>query len=320
MTKVLVTTTSLSRAADSPALRTLREFADEVVLNTLGRPLEPAELVDALDGVDGVIAGLDPFTKDVIQSAQGLRAIARYGVGVDNVDLDAAAARGIVVTRTPGANSIAVAELTIGLVFAVARGIPLLDSAVRAGEWPRAGGRELTGALYGVVGFGAIGRLVAERARGLGMSVVAYDPFLPDDVFERAGVERASLDDLLRASDVVSLHIPLTPETRDTLDARRLALLPKDAIVINTARGGLLDEAAARTALDEGRIFGVALDVYATEPPSESPLIGHERVVATPHAGGHTREAVRRMSDQAVADLIEALSGGSPENRVSPGP
>ncbi|GAA2970639.1 D-3-phosphoglycerate dehydrogenase [Microbacterium terrae] len=315
--KVLVTPTSLCRQPDSAALESLRRAVGEVVLNPFGRPMTESELIDALPGVDGVIAGLDDYSADALAAADRLRVVARYGVGTNNVDLDAARARGIVVTRTPGANALAVAELAVGLTFAVARGIPRLDAAVRAGDWPRGEGRELTGGVFGVVGFGAIGRLVAERARGIGMTPIAYDPMLPDEVFAAAGVERCDLDDLCRRSDVLSLHVPLLPETRHLLDERRLALLPADAIVVNTARGGLIDEAAARAALDAGRIYGVAIDAYETEPPSASPLVGHPRVVSTPHSGGHTREAVARMSEQSIDDLITVLRGEASPNAVS---
>lgn len=318
--KVLVTPTSLCRDPHAPALEELRAAVDEVVLNPFGRPMTAAELAAALPGIDGVVAGLDDYDAEVIAAADSLRVISRYGTGVDRVDLDAARAHDVVVTRTPGANALAVAELAIGLVFAAARGIPRADAAVRAGEWPRLEGRELTGRVFGVVGFGAIGRLVAERARGIGMTPIAYDPMLPDEVFAGAGVERVDLDDLCRRSDVVSLHVPLIPQTRHLLDERRLALLPADAIVVNTARGGLIDEAAARRALDEGRLYGVAIDAYETEPPSASPLVGHPRVVSTPHSGGHTREAVERMTEQAIADLLLVLQGERSPNEVIPTP
>lgn len=314
--KVLVTPTSLCRNPDAPVLDALREAVDEVVFNPFGRPMTEDELIAALPGVDGVLAGVDDFGARALRAADTLRVVARYGVGVDNVDLAVAAERGIVVTRAPGANALAVAELAIGLAFAVARGIPLLDAGVRAGEWPRREGRELTGGVMGVVGFGAIGRLVAERARGIGMAVVAYDPMLPDDAFEAAGVERCELDDLCRRSDVVSLHVPLTPRTRHLIDERRLDLLPDRAIVVNTARGGLIDEDAARRALDEGRLFGVALDAYETEPPSASPLVGHPHVVSTPHSGAHTSEAVARVAAQSIADLLTVLGGGVSANAV----
>ena len=316
--KVLVTPTSLCRTPDAPALQALRDAVGEVVLNPHGRPLTAAELAELLPGVDGVVAGLDEYSSEALVTADRLKVIARYGVGVDRVDVDAAAARGIVVTRTPGANALSVAELAIGLAFTVARGITVADAGVREGGWPRVDGRELTGATFGVIGFGAIGRLVAERARGIGMTPIAFDPFLPDAVFASAGVERVDVDELCRRSDVVSLHVPLTAATRHLIDARRLGMLPSDAIVINTARGGLLDEAAAREALDRGALFGVAVDAYESEPPSASPLVGHPRVVSTPHSGGHTREAVQRMTDQSIADLLAVLRGDGSANAVSP--
>lgn len=318
--RILVTPTSLCSDPDGPGIRRLRAAADEVVLNPHGRPLTEDELIPLVADVDGIVAGLDDYTAAVFAAAPRLRALARYGVGVDRVDLDAAAAHGVTVTRTPGANSLAVAELAVGLVFAVARGIAQLDAAVRAGEWPRRSGKELTGGTAGVVGFGAIGRLVAERLRGLGMHPIAYDPMLPDVAFADAGVERVDIDELCRRSDVVSLHVPLLPETRHIIDARRLALLPSGAIVVNTARGGLLDESAARRALDEGALHGVAIDVYETEPPSLSPLVGHARVVATPHAGGHTTSAVQRMTDQSVDAVLAVLRGGPAEGVVTPAP
>ncbi|WJM14494.1 phosphoglycerate dehydrogenase [Microbacterium arborescens] len=318
--KVLVTPTSLCRDPHGASLGRLREVVDEVILNPHGRPLTPAELVPLVADVDGIIAGLDDYDETVFAAAPRLRVLARYGVGVDRVDLDAAASRGVVVTRTPGANAIAVAELAVGLILAAARRISRLDEAVRAGEWPRLEGKELTGATAGVVGFGAIGRLVAERARALGMRVIVFDPMLPDEAFAQAGVERVDIDELCRRSDVVSLHVPLLPETRHLLDERRLALLPAGAIVVNTARGGLLDENAARRALDDGRLHGVAIDVYETEPPSSSPLVGHPGVVATPHAGGHTSGAVQRMTDQSIDALLTALRGGRPDGLVTPAP
>lgn len=315
--RVLVTPTSLCRDREAPHLDSLRAAGCELLFNDTGRPLTERELIAVLPGVDAVVAGLDEYTAAALRAADRLRVVARYGAGVDNVDLAAARAAGIVVTRAPGANALAVAELAIGLAFAVARGIPRLDAGVRAGEWPRGDGIELTGRTFGVIGFGAIGRLVAERARGIGMRVLAYDPMLPNDAFAATGVERAGIDELCRASDVVSAHVPLVPETRHLLDARRLALLPRDAIVINTARGGLLDEPAALAALDAGRLHGVAIDVYEAEPPRESVLVGHPRVVSTPHSGAHTREAVARTAARAAADVLDVLRGVIPATAVT---
>lgn len=314
--RVLITPTSLCRTPDAPSLQRLRDLGYDLELNPFGRPMTADELAAALPGIHGVVAGLDDYSEGALRSADALRVIARYGTGVNNVDLEAAARRGITVTRTPGANSMAVAEHTMGLVLSVARGIPRLDQGVRAGEWPRTEGRELHGGTLGVIGFGAIGQLVAERAKGFGMRVIAYDPMLPDDTFAAADVERALLDDLCRRSDVVSVHVPLMPETHHLLDARRIDLLPPDAIIVNTARGGLIDEGAARAALETGALYGVGIDVYETEPPSASPLVGHPRVVATAHSGGHTRQAVQRMTEQSIGDLLAVLAGDTSPNAL----
>ncbi|MBF4550031.1 phosphoglycerate dehydrogenase [Pseudoclavibacter sp. VKM Ac-2888] len=314
--RILITPTSLSRTPDAEVLAPLRDMADELIFNTLGRPLTSAELAEALPGIDGVIAGLDTYDAAALAGADRLRVISRYGVGVNNVDLAAAAGKGIHVTRTPGANASAVAELAIGLAFAVAREIPRLHAEVADGGWPRGSGIELGGRTFGVVGFGAIGRIVAERARGIGMHVLAYDPFVPAAAIAETGAAPASLDELFRAADVVSLHVPLLESTRHVADAARIAAMKPGAILLNTSRGGLIDEAAAREALDAGHLFGVGLDAYETEPPQDSPLLGHPRVVATPHSGAHTAEAVARMASGAIQNLVEELSGRPSVHRV----
>ncbi len=314
--RILITPTSLSRTPDAEVLAPLRDMADELIFNTLGRPLTSEELADALPGIDGVIAGLDTYDAAALAGADRLRVISRYGVGINNVDLAAAAGKGIHVTRTPGANASAVAELAIGLAFAVAREIPRLHAEVAGGGWPRGSGIELGGRTFGVVGFGAIGRIVAERARGIGMHVLAYDPFVPAAAIAETGATPASLDELFRAADVVSLHVPLLESTRHLADAARIAAMKPGAILLNTSRGGLIDEAAAREALDAGHLFGVGLDAYETEPPQDSPLLGHPRVVATPHSGAHTAEAVARMASGAIQNLVEELSGRPSGHRV----
>ena len=307
--KLLVTPTSLGPANPLPALARLRAASDDVIYNTTGRPLTAAELGELLPGVTGVVAGLDDYDATALAAADRLVVISRYGAGCDRVDLAAAAARGITVTNTPGANSIAVAELALGLVFAVARAIPRLDQEVRAGGWPRSEGIELTGKTFGVIGVGAIGRLVAARAAGLGLHVLGYDPALTPAALTALGVEPVDLDTLVARSDVVSLHVPLLPSTRGLLDARRIAALPAGAIVINTSRGGLLDEAAAAEALRAGHLGGVGIDVYEHEPPHDSPLIGLPGVVSTPHTASHTAESVERMASLAVANLLDVLAG-----------
>ncbi|MDR0285836.1 MAG: phosphoglycerate dehydrogenase [Propionibacteriaceae bacterium] len=306
--KVLVTPTSLTPESPLAALRRLRESVDEVQFNPARVPLEPAQLIPLLQDVDGVIAGLDQFSAEVLRAAgPRLRVISRYGTGCDRVDLAAAAERGIAVTTTPGANSVAVAELALGLMFALARRLPGLDRAVRAGGWPRSQGLELTGKTLGVIGLGAIGRNVASRAQALGMTVVGYDPFVADDAVVSAGVEPLPLPELLGRSDVVTLHVPLQGATRHLIDAGALAAMKPGALLLNTSRGGLVDERAAAAALESGHLGGLALDAYETEPPLGSPLFAYDNVIATPHTGAHTAEAVERMAEAAVTNLLAVL-------------
>ncbi|GAA1169163.1 phosphoglycerate dehydrogenase [Nesterenkonia xinjiangensis] len=314
--KILVTPTSLSRSPEAAAMRRLRDAGAKVVINPHGRPLTPAELGVLLTDVDGVVAGLDHYTAEIIADAPRLKVISRYGVGTDRVDLEAARAAGVAVANAPGANSRSVAELTVGLMFAVARRIPMLDAAVADGGWPRADGIELGGRRLGVIGLGAIGRQVARAAAGLGMEVHGCDPAMGERQIRDLGIVPGSLDDVCARADVLTLHVPLTEGTRHLLDARRLGLLPEGAIVVNTARGGLLDEQAAWRALEVGRLHGVAVDAYESEPPQESPLVGHPRVVATPHSGAHTAEAVTRMADTSVENLLALLQGRPCDHRV----
>jgi len=306
--KVLVTPTSLNASSTLPAMDKLRATGYELVFNTTGGPLHADQLIPLLADVDGVIAGLDDYTAEVINAAgPRLKVISRYGVGSDRVDLPAAAARGIVVAVTPGANAVAVAELALGLMFALARHLPALDRAVREGGWPRAKGMELTGKTLGVVGVGAIGRALATRAEGIGMTVVGHDPVVDDETMRAMGITPVSLADLLATADVVSLHVPLLDSTRHLIDAAALAAMKPGALLVNTARGGLIDEDAALAALQSGHLGGLALDAYEVEPPTGSPLFALDNVVATPHTGAHTDEATATMAAMAVDHLLEVL-------------
>lgn len=284
----------------------LRAHGCELVLDPPEQAYSADELAARLADIDGVILGLDTCDASVFARAPALRTVARYGVGVDNIDLAAAARHGVIVTRTPGTNHIAVAELTIGLLFALARGIPRMNAGVHAGAWARITGWELTGKTLGVIGFGAIGREVAQRAHGLGMRVLAHDPWYTGDW---GSAQPVDLPDLLRRSRAVSLHCPLTPETANLLKADTLALLPDGAVVINTARGGLIDEAALYAELASGRLGGAALDVFACEPPASSPLLALETVIATPHAGAATVESVERTGLLAARNCLAVLRG-----------
>jgi len=306
--KVLVTPTSLNADSTLPAMVKLRAVADEIVYNTTGGPLHAAQLAPLLADVDGVIAGLDDYTAAVIDAAgPQLKVISRYGVGFDRVDVAAANARGIAVKVTAGANSVAVAELALGLIIALARHITSFDKAVRAGGWPRANGMELTGKRLGIVGVGAIGRQLAKRAAGIGMLVQGWDPAVDAAAMQAVGARRVTMAELLASSDVVSLHVPLLDSTRHIIDAAALDAMKSGALLVITARGGLIDEDAAYDALVSGQLGGLALDVYDVEPPAGSKLFELDAVIATPHTGAHTAEATAKMAEMAVDNLLAVL-------------
>lgn len=303
--RVLATARSFCRKA-GPHLEFLREQGCDVDLGAADHPLSAGELAARIPGYDGVILGLDDCDASVFAVADRLRVVSRYGVGVDAVDLDAATAHGVIVTNTPGSNATAVAELVIGLIFALARDLPRAAASAKARRFERSTGWELAGRTLGLVGYGIIGREVARRADGLGMRVLASDPFRND---EFAPAEATDLEHLLRTSDVVSLHATLTPKTRHLLDTDRIALIRPHAVLINTARGDLVDETALYHALREKRIAAAALDTFAHEPPHESPLLELDEVIATPHLGAATHEAVERTALLAARNLADVLNG-----------
>lgn len=308
--KILVTPTSFLKPENAAAKAKLELFADEVVYNDLGRPLQADEILERLDGVDGYVAGLDYITADVLEKAPAsLKVISRYGAGVDRVDMAAATAKGIKVTNTPGTNSVAVCELAFALMLCAARNVPKLHTAVEKGEWPRSQGIELRGKTLGIVGMGAIGKNLAIRAKAFGMTVNAYDPYFDEAFAKENGIGRLELDEVLTTSDFISLHVPLNDSTRHMIDAEKIAEMKDGAIVINTARGGIIDEQAAAEAVKSGKLGGLGLDAFEQEPLIDSPLKGLDNVIFTPHTGAHTAEAVSGMGSMAVDNVIAVLSG-----------
>jgi D-3-phosphoglycerate dehydrogenase len=307
--KILVTPTSLKPDTDTPAMKKLRSFADSLVFNPTGKPLHEDQLIPLLDGCVGCIAGLDRYTAKVIENAGSLKVISRYGIGVDEVDLVAANARNIVVCNTPGANANAVADLAFALLLSIARKVSILDRKTREGQWPRSNGIELYGKTMGILGLGATGKAVARRAAGFSMKVIAYDPFMDMEFARSNGVISADFDTVIREADFLSLHLPLTDKTRYEISADVMKSMKKGAFIVNTARGGLIDEAAAYDLLVSGHLGGLGLDVYEEEPPKKSPLFDLENVVLTPHTAAHTAEAIAAMADMAVQNLIDVLSG-----------
>jgi phosphoglycerate dehydrogenase-like enzyme len=262
------------------------------------RPLAEEELVELVRGCWGLIVGIDPVTAAVLDAGP-LRVVVRFGSGTDNVDLEAARQRRVRVAATPGANARSVAELAIGLLLALARHLVLHDREVRSGSWSRHTGIELAGRRLGVVGYGAVGRQVAGIARALGMEVVATDP-----VVREADVPLVGLETLLASSDAVTLHAPLADDTRGMIGAAELDRMRPQALLINTSRGGLVDERALAEALAAGRIRGAAFDTFEREPPEGSRLLELNNFVASPHAGGATVEAVTRAGVIAVRELL----------------
>ncbi len=271
-----------------------------------------------LPDVDGLIAGLDDIDASVFAGAPSLRVVARYGVGVSNVDLEAARTHHVVVTNTPGANSEAVAELAVAFMFALARSIPLNDRSVHAGVWKSSYGTQVAGRVVGLVGLGRIGRSVGRRALALGCRVVAYDPYVLDGSVE-AGIELLALDDVLHQADFVSLHVPINPGTRQMVDSVFFARMRPGSFLINTARGELVVEDDLVEALTSGRLRGAALDTLAEEPPpSDNPLLARDDVILTPHIGAHTVEATAAMGRMAMEDCLAVLSGRPPRYPVIP--
>lgn len=276
----------------------------------------------ALAGADAIIVRLFPLTAETLAVAPRLRVIGRHGAGVDNVDLAAATRRKIPVVFVPHTHALSVAEHAIMLMLALAKRLRRLDEAVRGGEFhvrTQIRGMELNGKTLGVIGFGTIGRLVAEKCRAaFAMRVLAYDPYVTSGLPIQAELV-TDLDGLLRESDVVTLHVPLTADTRAMLGRRQLALLKPTALVINTSRGEIVDEEALAGALHAGRIAGAAVDVYTTEPPpGDHPLLSAPNTVLTPHAAAHTEEALQRMAVSVANDVLAVLRGERPQHVANP--
>jgi phosphoglycerate dehydrogenase-like enzyme len=313
---VLVTPTSYGQH-DERLRHDLEAQVGWVTYNPTGKPLTSAQLAELLPGVDGYIAGLDVIDATALAAADALRVIARYGVGVDNVDLEAARAYGIAVTNTPGANARSVAELAVEMILLLARPVLQAAAETRTGGWPRLPGLSLEGKTVGLIGFGAIGRQAARLLGGFDCRVLAVDPFADTGAAAALNVEMVDLDRLLSESDFVSLHVPVLPETRGLVDAVFLARMKPGASLVNTSRGELVDETALYEALESGRLRGAALDAFAVEPPgAANPLLALPNVIPTPHMGAHTDGATTAMGRMALADCLAVLRGEEPLHRV----
>jgi D-3-phosphoglycerate dehydrogenase len=270
------------------------------------------ELLQVIGEYDAMIVrGRTKVTAQVFEAAKKLKAVGRAGVGVDNIDLNAARAHGVTVVNSPTATTLAVAELTLGLMLSVVREIPRADAGLKNGKWLKKEmeGGELWKKTLGVIGFGRIGSAVAKRAAAFDMEIVAYDPLLPADEIQKRGAKPVTLDELLAQADVITMHLPLSADTRDLLDSAAFGKMKDGVRVICAARGGVINEDALLAALESGKVAGAGLDVFTTEPPGDSPLAKHPRVVCTPHIGAQTGEAQIRAADDISHEVLAALNG-----------
>jgi D-3-phosphoglycerate dehydrogenase len=278
------------------------------------------DLIQAVASVDALIVrGRTKVTADVFAAAANLKVVGRAGVGVDNIDLKAAKARNVIVVNAPQSTSVAVAEHAFALLLSLARQVPMADAGLRRGEWlkKKLEGFELNGKTLGVIGMGRIGAHVVSRANAFGMTCLGYDPLIPAGEIAKRGAKPADLDQLLNQADILTLHVPLTPETRGLINAERIAKMKRGARIVCTARGNIIDEAALLAALESGQIAGAALDVFAVEPVVDSPLVKHPKVVCTPHIAAQTAEAQVRAAQDIAEEILTVLRGETPRWRVA---
>jgi len=274
--------------------------------------ISPEELLQIIENYDAMIVrSRTKVTGQLLDSASRLKVIGRAGVGVDNIDLEAAKAHGVTVVNAPTSTSLAVAELTLGLMLALAREIPRADAGMKNGDWlkKQLKGAELFGKTLGIVGIGRIGQEVAKRASIFGMHILGYDPLIPEDEIRQRGSEPVELDNLYSNSNYISLHLPLTDETRSMVDGQAFARMKRGVRIVCAARGGIIDEPALLVALESGQVAGAALDVFASEPPGATGLVMHPKVIATPHVGAQTAEAQSRASEDIANEVLAALNG-----------
>jgi D-3-phosphoglycerate dehydrogenase len=282
--------------------------------------LSKEDLLKIVDQYDGIaIRSATKITADVIKAAKNLKVVGRAGIGVDNVDIPAATAAGVIVMNTPHGNSITTAEHAIALMMALARELPAANASTQAGKWEknRFMGVELTGKVLGLVGAGNIGSIVADRAKGLRMRVIAFDPYLSPERAQTLGIEKVELNDLLARADFITLHTPLTNDTRNIISADAINRMKKGVRIVNCARGGLIDEAALKIALDSGHVAGAALDVFEQEPATSNILFGDDKVVATPHLGASTTEAQENVALQVAEQISDYLLTGAITNALN---
>ncbi|GAH61232.1 unnamed protein product, partial [marine sediment metagenome] len=275
------------------------------------------EMLKLIKDVDGIIIGIDELSAEIIEEADELKVISKYGTGLDNIDINMATNKEIIVTSTPTANVDAVADLAFGLILSLTRRIPEADKKTKSGKWKKIIGKSVWEKTIGIIGLGKIGRQVVRRAKGFETNILVFDIVKDKKFAQKYGIKYVNLEKLLRKSDYITIHIPLNDATRNMISYEELEKMKKDAFLINTSRGGIVDEEALYDALKNNKLRGAALDVYTNEPLRESPLKELDNVIMTPHIGAYTEEAIENMSIQAAQNLIDVLEGREPQNRVN---
>jgi len=312
MRKILISTRTFGKYTDEP-IKYLEKNNFEII-----RTLDKKEFSKFMSQVDAVIIGSIPLTRELIEKSS-LKIIAKHGVGIDNIDIDSATEKGIPVTITKNVNSNSVAELTISFIFALSRNITKAHYDLYNNKnWGNFVGVEIIGKTLGLIGLGSIGKEVAKKAVALGMKVIAFDKNLDENFVKKYGISVSDIDTILKESDFISIHVPLTDETKNLINKDKLKLMKKTAFLINTSRGGTINEKDLVEALKNNWIAGAALDVFESEPLKDSPLFECENVIMTPHIGAHTFEAIYKMNMMAAKSIVDFFNGKVPENIVNP--
>jgi D-3-phosphoglycerate dehydrogenase len=315
--RILVSANSYGKF--NPDLKTeLESQVKEVIYNTTGKPLSSQQVADFLPGIDGYIAGLDNIDRQALEKADALKVIARYGVGFDQVDLQAATEKGIIVTNTPGANSASVAELALCMILMLARQVPVAAQALKQGQWPRIPGLTLENKTIGIIGLGAIGKHLAKRLSSFDCHILAFDPVFDKAFAKKYDVTMVSLENLIASSDVISLHVPVLKATRGMVNEAFISSMKEGSFLINTSRGEIVDEKALIAGLQSRHLRGAGLDAFSKEPPDTyNPLLSMPQVICTPHLGAQTDGATNNMGRMALDECLRILQGKEPRFQVN---
>lgn len=314
--KILVTVTNYSKYCQA-GKRILQDAGCEIIENTSGRPFTAEELEELVGDVDGAIAGADVWSEQIFRAALKMKVLVRFGVGVDNFDLEVAKKYGITVCNCPGINTTAVAEQAVALILGLTRQIVWLNKETKEGKWPRIMMHELKSCTVGILGFGSIGRNICEKLKVFSPVLIAYDKYVDEKEAERLGVEMVSFEEVLKRSDVISVNLPAVPETIGIINSQNITKMKNGVYLVNTARGSLVKEKDVAEAIRTGKIAGFATDVYAREPITrENPLLSSDRVIMTPHTSAETYENCETTSCVTAKIVLDVLRGREPENRL----